>query len=499
MKLDRNNLQNIHQERVKLPNAEIFNLPVKVLQFGTGVLLRGLPDYYIDKANRQGKYNGRIVVVKSTDQGSTEEFDNQDSLYTICVRGIQNGESVSENIINSSISKVLVAGTQWQDVLDIASSVSLETIISNTTEVGIQLVEDDVHAKPPVSFPGKLLAVLFHRYTMFNGAEDKGLVIVPTELIVDNATKLEDILVKLARKNQLSEAFIKWMQNSNHFCNSLVDRIVPGKPDAEKLSSLQEELGYTDKLLTMSEVYSLWAIEGNDKVKEKLSFAEVDNGVIITPDINLHRELKLRMLNGTHTLSCGVAFLAGFETVKSAMDSPKMSDFMSNLMQKEIAPAIPYEISEEVSTNFSNNVLDRFRNPYIKHLWLSITMNYTSKLRMRVIPVLLNYAEKLNAVPDLMAFGFAAYINFMKSEIIDGKFYGKLNNQRYLINDDKAADLQAHFNNNPEDKIVNAILSDTVLWGTNLSELPGFAKAVSKHYKDINESSIQQALNKLSF
>src|SRR5690606_36954792 len=137
-------------------------------------------------------------------------------------------------------------------------------------------------------------------------------------------------------------------------------------------SSLQEELGYTDKLLTMSEVYSLWAIEGNDKVKEKLSFAEVDNGVIITPDINLHRELKLRMLNGTHTLSCGVAFLAGFETVKSAMDSPKMSDFMSNLMQKEIAPAIPYEISEEVSTNFSNNVLDRFRNPYIKHLWLSI-------------------------------------------------------------------------------------------------------------------------------
>lgn len=499
MKLDRNNLQNIHQERVKLPNAEIFNLPVKVLQFGTGVLLRGLPDYYIDKANRQGKYNGRIVVVKSTDQGSTEEFDNQDSLYTICVRGIQNGESVSENIINSSISKVLVAGKQWQDVLDIASSVSLETIISNTTEVGIQLVEDDVHAKPPVSFPGKLLAVLFHRYTMFNGAEDKGLVIVPTELIVDNATKLEDILVKLARKNQLSEAFIKWMQNCNQFCNSLVDRIVPGKPDAEKLSSLQEELGYTDKLLTMSEVYSLWAIEGNDKVKEKLSFAEVDNGVIITPDINLHRELKLRMLNGTHTLSCGVAFLAGFETVKSAMDSPKMSDFMSSLMQKEIAPAIPYEISEEISVNFSNNVLDRFRNPYIKHLWLSITMNYTSKLKMRVIPVLLNYAEKFNAVPDLMAFGFAAYINFMKSELIDGKFYGKLNNQRYLINDDKAADLQTHFNNNPEDKIVNVILSDTVLWGTNLTELPGFAKSVSKYYKEINESSIQQVLNKLNF
>lgn len=491
MRLNKNNLASINEESVELPHVDLFHLPEKVLQFGTGVLLRGLPDYFIDKANKQGIFNGRIVVVKSTDNGSADEFDEQDSLYTLCIRGIENGNKIEKNVVCSAISRVLVAGKQWQEILNFAASPLLELIISNTTEVGIQLVEDSVHAHTPMSFPGKLLSVLFHRYKIFNGAEDRGLVIVPTELIPDNATKLKDILVKLARKNELPSAFITWMLDCNQFCNSLVDRIVPGKPDEEMLLQIKEQLGYQDDLLSMSEVYSLWAIEGNDKVKEKLSFAEADKGIVITPDIDLHRELKLRLLNGTHTLSCGVAFLAGFDTVKSSMDDPQLEAFVANLMKTEIAPAIPYAIPEDVKSEFSDKVLDRFRNPHIKHQWLSITMNYTSKLKMRVVPILLNHYKKSTHTPQLIAFGFAAYLRFMESQADGEKYYGTVNNQKYLINDDKAAYINELFSKYSSGKLITEILKDNFLWGTDLTNLPGFADAVNTNLKGIRENSVK--------
>jgi tagaturonate reductase len=495
MILNKKNLSLFSSEKLIKPQPNFFDLPEKVLQFGTGVLLRGLPDYFIDKANRQGVFNGRIVVVKSTDHGNTDEFDHQDNLYTICIKGIENGKTVEQNIVSSAISRVLTASNQWKEILDFAASDSLELIISNTTEVGIQLVEEDIKSQPPISFPGKLLALLYHRFITFKGAKDKGLVIVPTELIVDNATQLKAILLTLCKTNHLSQDFIAWLQESNYFCNSLVDCIVPGKPDRNQLKEITSVLGYDDSLLIMSEVYRLWAIEGSEIVKERLSFAKADNGVVITSDINLHRELKLRLLNGTHTLSCGLAFLSGFEIVKEAMDNEDMAGYIRDLMINEIAAAIPYKVSKEQTDTFAANVLDRFRNPHIKHQWLSITANYTSKLKMRVVPILLQHFKNQDNSPNLIALGFAAYIKFMKPyHHKNDKFYGEINKEEYLINDTKAADLSKYWHH-PK-KIVNAVLSDKCLWDTDLSTLPNFAAAVSNYLKLMeNGVSINQLMN----
>lgn len=502
MQLSKENLKKISkQPGLSIPEAKLFELPEKVLQFGTGVLLRGLPDYFIDKANKLGVFNGRIVVVKSTVKGSTDAFAEQDGLYTLCVRGIEEGNNIEETIINSSISRVLSASEEWNKILECARNPELKLIISNTTEVGIVASDDDISQSPPPSFPGKLLAFLYERYRAFNGSEESGMVIIPTELITDNGKKLRSIVLDLAAKNKLDKLFVQWLETANDFCNSLVDRIVPGKLPAADIKSTSEKLGYTDDLMIMAEPFRLWAIESpvNDKkVKEVLSFSEVDNGVVIAHDIEKFRELKLRLLNGTHTFSCGIALLGGFVTVKEAMGDEIFSAFVRRLMMQEIAIAMESKIiTYNEACAFANKVTDRFRNPFLEHKWLSITMNYTSKMRMRNIPLLQQHYAKTGKLPTQMALGFAAYLMFMQCSAGDDKrYYTEINGQRLLVEDDSAGYFAQKWSGGDADSIVDAVLADKELWGTDLAnDLPGFADMVKASIKLIQRDGIMAVVS----
>ncbi|MXV17572.1 tagaturonate reductase [Hufsiella ginkgonis] len=498
MILSRESLGRVKTQHL-VPQESLFQLPEKVLQFGTGVLLRGLPDYFIDKANRQGIFNGRIVVVKSTGTGGASGFDDQDGLFTHAIKGIENNEKVDEIMINASISRVLAASGDWQAILACAKNPEMKVVISNTTEVGIQLLDTDrVGDQPPRSFPGKLLAFLAARYEAFHGSEESGMVIVPTELIIDNGKKLKDIVTRLAVLNGLPDGFMQWLDKHIVFCNSLVDRIVPGKPDGATIDTLERELGYRDDLVIVSEAYRLWAIEGGEKVRETLAFSQADPGVVIAPDIEIFRELKLRMLNGTHTLSCGIAFLAGFDTVKNAMDNEAMAAFVSSLMLQEIAPAIPYQVNEQEAKGFAAKVLDRFRNPHIEHLWLAITAQFSAKLKMRVLPVLLNHYKHSEEVPEHIAAGFAAYLLFMKSEQENGdQYFGSANGREYRITDDQAAVLSQAWKHAGPGEIAAKVLSDRALWDTDLTLLPGFEASVTRKMLTMMTKGIISVLNDL--
>jgi tagaturonate reductase len=491
------------QTPVSFPVENWQQLPERVLQFGTGVLLRGLPDYLIDKANRQGIFNGRIVVVKSTSGGDMSAFAAQDNLYTLCIRGIEDGQTIEENVVCSAISRVLSAKQHWDDILQVAVSPDLQIVISNTTEVGIQLVQDDIRQAPPESFPGKLLAILYARYQAFNGASEKGLVIVPTELISDNGTKLESIVLELAHRNELDPAFIDWLETANTFCSSLVDRIVPGRPDAATYQSLTEQLGYTDELLTVSEVYRLWAIQApNEHVKTILSFHQADDTIFIRPNIDLFRELKLRLLNGTHTLSCGLAYLSGVNTVREAMDDEVLSAFIGRVMMDELIPGIPYEVNEADAQRFGAQVLDRFRNPFIEHRWIGITMQYSAKMQMRNVATLLHYYEKVaateRAIPAYFSLGFAAYLLFMRGTKQEkDTWYGKRNGEAYPINDAQAGYFADLWSKLTPTELTNTVLANTTLWGHDLSQLPGFATAVSQHLIQLLETGVLATLSAL--
>lgn len=477
-----------------------FDLPVKVLQFGTGVLLRGLCDYLIDQANKQHVFNGRIVVVKST-AGSAADFAAQDGLYTVCVRGVDgNGATIDEATTVGAISRVVSAQDNWQSILQIARNPHLEVIISNTTEVGIQYVEENIFQSPPQSFPAKLTAFLYERFRTYGGKKDKGVVVVPTELITDNGLKLRECVEKHSAYNELGKLFNKWLKYHVKFCNSLVDRIVPGKPDAVTHAALEAKLGYEDSLLTVAEPYYLWAIEGDDRVKKMLSFEQLFDNVIVDEDISYYRERKLRILNGSHSTAAPLGYLSGFDITFQCMQDPAMSKYYENVIYQEVVPTLPFEEQAEELKTFAGDILNRYRNPFIQQKLIGITLQQTSKMNARNVMTIQRYYKQFGTVPKHFALGFAAYLLFMKAVKQEGsQYFGQRGDDFYLINDDQAAYFYEKWQGITAETaagLVQSILSNTQIWDTNLTKLSGFAEAVTDYLVEMMNSGVKATLEK---
>jgi tagaturonate reductase len=491
--------------KISLPNPSVFSLPEKVLQFGTGVFVRGLIDYYIDKANHAGLFNGRVVMVKSTDAGDIGDLRDQDGLYTLIMKSVDGETHLEERRVCAAISRVLDARTQWTDILACAANPQLTVVISNSTENGIALqLDEKLDASPPNSFPGKLLAFLRSRYEAFNGGEDSGLVILPTELIPGNGALLKHIVNDLAKANDLPENFIRWLNTANDFCDTLVDRIVPGKPPSEEHRQLELSLGYEDRAMVMAETYGLWAIEADrPRTKELLSFSGADSSIHVVPDISKFRELKLRLLNASHNLSCAVGYLCNFETVREGMDNSNFNGYMEDLILEDISMSIvdTADITLEDARAFGQSVLARYRNPYIGFEWLSICVQDTSKLRIRAVPVVRQHYEKYGFVSARLALSFAAYILFMHTETDgEGHYKGISFGREYRVNDDFAVDMHRMWSRYSGLTLVRKVLEDVRLWGTDLNLLTGFAEQVYSYLKrwQDRETSIFSDIKELS-
>lgn len=463
-------------------DARLLELPEKVLQFGTGGFLRGFIEYFIDEANRAGTFDGRIVAVGSTGSGRDRTLTDQDGLFTLAIRGIVNGRPESSYQLISSLSRAISAADHWDDVLAIARTPELEFIFSNTTEAGIRSDAADARGPSvPRSFPAKLTSVLYERARAFDFDAARGVVVLPCELIEDNGDRLKEIVLELAARWQLDPQFAVWLEDAVPFCNTLVDRIVPGEPVADEKLRMWQELGYRDELLTTCEFYRLFAIEADDVTATQLRFASADPGIIIAHDISPYRERKVRLLNGTHTIMVPAAILAGCQTVGEAVQDDVMGAFVRRVLFSELAASTSVAGAQQ----FAEAVLDRFANPYIKHALLDITLQQTAKLRVRMVPALLDYARRFNAAPAAMAAGFAAYLLFMREVRTDQR------------PDDGAERVRAHLAAGSIDMVVRAVCADETLWGTDLTQVNDFAEQVTELVGIMESYGVRAALMQL--
>lgn len=476
----------VDDEHVEPAVAAHADLPETVLQFGTGAFLRGFADVFLDEANREGLFGGRVVVVGSTGSGRARGINEQDGLYTVCTQGIADGEVVDRCRIVGSLSRAVAASKNWEDVIEFAANPNLRYVISNTTEVGIRFdPEDRPELDPPRSFPGKLAVLLRERARAFDFDPGRGVIMLCCELIEDNGDRLREIVIKLCDRWEFEPEVAEWVRTSCRFCNTLVDRIVPGTPDPSRLKEIESRLGYRDELLVQAEPYGLWAIEGEPSLREALPFSSADPAIVITEDIEPFRERKVRILNGAHSVMVPLSFLCGNDTVRESMEDPLVSAFVRGAILREIVPSM--DLDRDDARQFAKQVLDRFANPFVDHELLSIALQQTSKMNVRVLPSISGFVRKEGMLPDYLALGFAAYLAFVLREAraTEAEFppdeHGEIVRRHRSEHDDSEA-------------FVRAVAADPSLWHDPPADLPEFVAVVARHFRGILRDGARKTL-----
>ncbi len=464
------------------------NGPEKVMQFGEGNFLRAFVDYFIDIANEKAGYNGKVVLVQPIAQGLTDLINQQEGLYTLYLRGSENGEKVDEKRVISCVSRCVNPYGEWDKVLELAKSDDLEIIVSNTTEAGIvHETESAFDQEPPISFPAKLTRVLYERWK----AGKKGLVILSCELIDNNGKELQKCVNQYIDDWKLEDDFRKWINEENTFCSTLVDRIVPGRiRDAEEVKRLEEQNGYEDPLTDVGEVFGIWVIEGPEGLEDRLPFKKAGVPVIVVPDVTPYKKRKVRILNGAHTGFVLGAYLAGFDIVRDCMHDAIVLGYMNKMLNEEVIPTLP--LDKKDLEEFAKAVQDRFNNPFVNHELMSISLNSTSKWRARNMPTFLDYVEEKGELPKVLTASFAAYIAFYSNDIQEltdkGLVCRRPKGNNYTVSDDRWV-LEFYWNhrNDSPEELVHAVMTNTDMWGQDLTEVPGFEAEVVRILKQIRE------------
>lgn len=468
--------------------------PEKVLQIGEGNFLRAFADYIIETANRQGKFCGTAVLCQPIENGLADLINSQDGMYTVLLRGIENGEKIERAELISSVSRCISPYRDYYGFLENANNEELEVIISNTTEAGIAYHEGDKPTDmPPVSYPAKLTAFLFARFKAMLGNTEKGLLILPVELIDRNGDNLKQLVYKYAEEWELGRSFIDWLNLSCCFANTLVDRIVTGFP-RDEYASLEEKLGYEDKLLDTCEPFLFWVIECDKKFQKKFPVDELGLNIIFTDDMTPYRTRKVRILNGSHTASVLSAYHSGYDTVLEMMNDEKYVRFIEKTLNEEIIPTI--NLPKEELENYAAAVLERFSNPFIKHRLLDISLNSVSKYRARNLGTLVDYYQKNGYAPTCLCYSLAALIHFYKGEMVDGKYMGKRNDELYEIRDGKDV-IDFFIEAYKSDDVVSEVLKNTSFWGIDLTKIYGLYDKVFKYFSMIEEFGTAYAISEI--
>lgn len=468
-------------------NVEKPVLPIKILQFGEGNFLRAFVDWQIDKANEAGIMNHGVAIVQPIDKGMAGMLEAQDCLYHVYLEGVKEKKPVKDIRLVKCVQCAINPYEEYEAYEKIFLSPELEATVSNTTEAGIRYEEgDDLWALPPKSYPAKMTALLYKRFKHFEGDPTKGLCIICCELIENNGSTLREYVLRHAEYNKLGEDFIEWVEKYCHFCDTLVDRIVPGFP-RENIAEIKEELGFDDNLVVKAEFYHLWAIggPGYEEVQRRLPLDKAGLHVIFMPTIKQFRDKKVRILNGSHTGMVPIGLQIGCETVMDAFNNADLEAFVNTMVAEEVIPMI--EEDQEELKAFAAGILERFYNPYIRHMLKTISLNSLSKWETRNFPTVLDNWKKAGKVAEKELFTFAALLTL---------YSGKVD----FTPDDTAEHvefIQKVWNSEDVDATVKAIVENKNIWTVDFTEVAPFVEKVAGYVKVILAEGMAAALKKM--
>ena len=474
--------------------------PEKVLQFGEGNFLRAFVNYWFDVSNERAGWNGKCVLAQPIAQGLAKLINDQEGLYTLYLRGRENGEKVDRKRVISCVSRCLNPYEQagFDAMMEVAVSDELEYVVSNTTEAGI--VYDPacrLSDTPASSFPGKLTQVLYRRWQ----AGKSGLVILSCELIDNNGKELLKCVNQYVEQWGLEDGFRQYVNEACTFCSTLVDRIVPGRvKDPAEVAAMEQANGYRDELIDVGEIFGVWNIEGPAWLEDKLPFKKAGLNCPVAPDVTPYKKRKVRILNGAHTGFVPGAYLAGFDIVRDCMQDDTVRGFMNKMLYEEVIPTLP--LDKKDLEDFASAVQDRFNNPFVDHELMSISLNSTSKWRARNLPSFLEYMEKTGKLPPCLTASFAFYAAFFSNDIQElndkGLVCRRSKGNTYVCSDDRwVLEFYYEHRNDSVGDLVHAVMASERMWGRDLTQVPGFEPAVAACLEKVRTEGALQAMKEL--
>jgi tagaturonate reductase len=482
-------------QRDRLPVTTVGSLdpaPERVIQFGEGNFLRAFAEWHFHELIRRGLFRGRIIIVQPIETGLADKLNSQQCVYTLLRRGLRDGCPVEEADLITAVSRAVNPFTDFAEFMACARLRELRFMVSNTTEAGSSYKK----VRKPETFPAKVALFLYERFRAFSGAPDRGLIILPCELIEQNGLMLRQHILFHAADWGLEPAFSDWVVRCNHFCDTLVDRIVPGHP-VDEMETLSARLGYRDPMLVASELFHLWAIKGGSGVRRELPFDAAGLNVVWTDSLAPHRTLKVRILNGLHTAFAIPTYLAGGNTVLDGLNDPLIHGFVTVALFEEIIPSM--DVPEETAKEYAAAVLERFRNPFIKHRLLAIAANSVSKYKVRVLPSVIRYHAKRHAAPPALSFALAALISFYQGrrEAPRSSIGRRLDSLYQIVDEPDVLDFFARRDDlyaGDRERLCREALGQTAFWGLDLNQVEGFPAAVIQAFELIQGQGVRQAL-----
>lgn len=469
---------------------EAKSYPTRILQFGEGNFLRAFADWMVNVMNKKIDFNSGVDVVQPLAKGMVDMLNAQDNLYHVYLKGIKDGQPIKEYTLIDAINKSINPYSDFETYRESILNPELRFVISNTTEAGISWDETDrLDMKPQNSFPGKVTALLYERFKTFKGDPSKGLIFFTCELIDHNGDMLKKFVKQHAENWQLGDDFNDWLENACCFCSTLVDRIVPGFPK-DDIKEIQAEIGFEDNLVVVGEYFHFWVIEAPEWVRDEFPAEQAGLDVKFVKDMTKYREQKVQVLNGCHTGSYAVSFLSGIDTVREAYENLEVGDFMRDLVYDEVLPVLDGTESELKS--FAKKILERFRNPYIRHLWQSIALNAMSKWETRNLPTLLNYYKSNNKLPQKLVFSLAAMIAYFKGEF-GGKAY-QVQDDQWILDFYKEAWSACDGRPISIYELVEKVLKLEKVWKQDLNNVPNLTISVSHYLFLIEQVGMKKAV-----
>lgn len=463
--------------------------PERIIQFGEGNFLRAFADWIIYRMNKETGFNSGVVIVQPLPNGMVDKLNEQDGLYHVNLQGIDNNETVDSLEMIDVVNRGLNPYSQFDEYMLLAENPGIRFVLSNTTEAGINFDPScKLQDKPAASYPGKLTQLLYHRYKTFNGATDKGWIIFPCELIFRNGEELKKCIHQYIEHWNLDEDFKHWVDTACGIYSTLVDRIVPGYPK-DTIHEIQDRIQVEDKLVVKAEVFHLWVIEAPASVEREFPASRAGLNVLFVSDEQPYHERKVTLLNGPHTVLSPVGYLSGLNTVRECVEHPVIGKYVRHVMFNELL--LTLDLPQSELEQFVNDVLNRFRNPLIKHFVTSIMLNSFPKYKTRDLPGLKIYLQRKGELPDGLVLGLAAIITYYKG--------GKRGGDTIEPNDDPKIInlLKELWDTNNINDVATGVLSAEFIWDEDLNRIPGLTEKLTAYLQSIQERGMLETVKEL--